>query len=126
MSIKSLKILIFQAIEHDFMVYSRLLAIGKNPPPQRDIDNGSLRVDYSSERMEAPHKGRLRRQFQKGLWFQMRTSRHQRQLHLKINHVQLDNQLAECLYPVIATPQVNELRLSNSPIQELRQSKVKI
>ena len=38
------------------MVYSRLLAIGKSPPPQRDIDNGSLRVDYIAERMEAPHK----------------------------------------------------------------------
>ena len=38
------------------MVYSRLLAIGKSPPPQRDIDNGALRVDYIAERMEAPHK----------------------------------------------------------------------
>ena len=93
-----------QVIEHDFMVYSRLLAIGKSPPPHREIDNGSVRVNYLEERMEAPHKGRLRRQFQKGLWFQMRTSKHQRQFHLKINHVQLDNQLAECLYPVIAAP----------------------
>ena len=34
----------------------------------------------------------------------MRTSQHQRQFHMKVNHVQLDNQLHECLYPVIAAP----------------------
>ena len=93
-----------QAIEHDFMVYSRLLSIGKNPPAHRNIENTSIVVDYIRERMEAPYKGKLRRQFQKGLWLQMRTSKHQTQFHLKINHVQLDNQLGECLYPVIAAP----------------------
>ena len=101
---KSLTTAQCQAIEHDFMVYSRLLAIGKNPSPQRIMENGAVVVNYIDERMEAPHKGKLRRQFQKGLWFQMRTSKHQRQFHLKVNHVQLDNQLAECLYPVIAAP----------------------
>eukprot|EP00092_Neocalanus_flemingeri_P033380 GFUD01036296.1.p1 GENE.GFUD01036296.1~~GFUD01036296.1.p1 ORF type:complete len:2741 (+),score=704.42 GFUD01036296.1:512-8224(+) len=93
-----------QAIEHDFMVYSRMLAIGKSPGPRREIDNGVVVVNYIDEKMEAPYRGKIRRQFQKGLWFQMRTSQHQRQFHLKINHVQLDNQLAECLYPVIAAP----------------------
>ena len=93
-----------QAIEHDFMVYSRMLAIGKSPPPRRQIDNGAIVVNYIDEKMEAPFRGKIKRQFVKGLWFQMRTSQHQRQFHLKINHVQLDNQLAECLYPVIAAP----------------------
>ena len=93
-----------QAIEHDFMVYSRLLSIGKNPRAARQIENTNIVLDYETEKMEAPHKGKLRRQFQKGLWFQMRTSKHQTQFHLKINHVQLDNQLGECLYPVIAAP----------------------
>jgi len=93
-----------QAIEHDFMVYSRMLAIGKSPAPRREIDNGAVVVNYIDEKMEAPFRGKIKRQFQKGLWFQMRTSQHQRQFHLKVNHVQLDNQLAECLYPVIAAP----------------------
>ena len=101
---KSLTTAQCQAIEHDFMVYSRLLAIGKNPSPQRSIETGAIVVNYLDERMETPHRGKIRRQFQKGLWLQMRTSQHQRQIHLKINHVQLDNQLNECLYPVIAAP----------------------
>ena len=29
----------------------------------------------------------------------VRTSPHQRQIHMKVNHIQLDNQLNECLYP---------------------------
>ena len=93
-----------QEIEHDFMVYNKLLSIGKNPPPHRVLDNGAIVVNYIEEKIEAPHKGKLRRQFQKGLWCQLRTSKHQRQFHMKINHVQLDNQLTECLYPVIAAP----------------------
>jgi vacuolar protein sorting-associated protein 13A/C len=100
---KSLTTAQCQAIEQDYTVYSRKLAVGKAPLARRQLDQGII-VNYVEERMEAPHRGRLRRQFQKGLWFQMRTSRHQRQFHMKVNHVQLDNQLAECLYPVIAAP----------------------
>ena len=33
--------------------------------------DGGVVVDYVAERMEQPYKGRLRRQFQKGLWFQV-------------------------------------------------------
>ena len=72
-----------QTIEHDFMLYSRLLAIGKAPPPRRELQQGGLVVNYIEERMEAPHRGRLRRQFQKGFWCQLRSSKHQRQFHMK-------------------------------------------
>ena len=44
------------------------------------------------------------RQFQKGLWLQLRTSAHQRQIHAKINRIQIDNQLVNCLFPVILAP----------------------
>ena len=54
----------------DFMVYSRKLNIGKSPPPRRELEGGII-VNYVEERMEAPHRGRLRRQFQKGLWLQV-------------------------------------------------------
>lgn len=51
-----------------------------------------------------PHVGRLRRQFQKGLWLQVRSSPHQRQIHAKIFRVQIDNQMSNCLFPVILAP----------------------
>ena len=66
-------------------------------------------TDYEYEhgncvKMFSPHEGRIRRQFQKGLWLQVRTSAHQRQIHAKINRVQIDNQLVNCLFPVILAP----------------------
>ena len=54
--------------------------------------------------MLSPHEGRIRRQFQKGLWLQIRTSAHQRQIHAIINRIQIDNQLVNCLFPVILAP----------------------
>ena len=88
---KSLTTAQCQAIERDFLLYrliascyqalsriaqkiilfsSRQLAVGKAVTTRREVDGGIV-VDYVSERMEQPHKGRLRRQFQKGLWFQV-------------------------------------------------------
>ena len=69
----------------------------------------SFPTDYEYEhgncvKMFSPHEGRIRRQFQKGLWLQVRTSAHQRQIHAKINRVQIDNQLVNCLFPVILAP----------------------
>ena len=51
-----------------------------------------------------PHRGYIRRTFQTGLWLQYRTSAHQVQLHAKINRLQIDNQLSECVFPVILAP----------------------
>ena len=46
------------------------MAVGKTVTTRREVDGGVV-VDYVAERMEQPYKGRLRRQFQKGLWFQV-------------------------------------------------------
>ena len=53
-----------------FFSSSRRLAIGKTDTVRREVEGGVV-VNYVEERMEAPHRGRLRRQFQKGLWFQV-------------------------------------------------------
>lgn len=54
--------------------------------------------------MLKPNRRYLRRTFQTGLWLQYRTSVHQVQLHAKINRLQIDNQLADCIFPVILAP----------------------
>jgi len=54
--------------------------------------------------MLRPHRRYMRRTFQTGLWLQYRTSAHQVQLHAKINKLQIDNQLSECVFPVILAP----------------------
>ena len=54
--------------------------------------------------MLKPNHRYLRRTFQTGLWLQYRTSVHQVQLHAKINRLQIDNQLADCIFPVRLAP----------------------
>ncbi|VIO96842.1 Uncharacterized protein BM_BM5678 [Brugia malayi] len=43
----------------------------------------------------------IRRQFQIGLWMQYRQTPHQLQFHVKLNHLQIDNQLPACIFPCI-------------------------
>ena len=62
-------------------LYSREKSIGKSTRDQREINppNGRQRsvVNYATSRMLKPHEGSLRRQYQKGLWLQLRNSAHQ-------------------------------------------------
>ncbi|MFH4984340.1 hypothetical protein AB6A40_011049 [Gnathostoma spinigerum] len=43
----------------------------------------------------------IRRQYQTGLWMQYRQSPHSTQVHLKLNHLQVDNQLSSCVFPFV-------------------------
>jgi vacuolar protein sorting-associated protein 13A/C len=54
--------------------------------------------------MLRPFKRRLRRTFQTGLWLQMKTSPHQVQLHAKVNRLQIDDQMYDCVFPVVLAP----------------------
>lgn len=49
-------------------------------------------------------KKKIRRSFQTGMWFQIKTSAIQLQIHAKINRVQIDNQIYNCLFPVVLAP----------------------
>ena len=66
--------------------------------------NEAIQLNYQDSRMFAPLKGAIRRQFQQGLWLKVGISDHQTQIHAKINHVQIDNQLNQCLFPVMLAP----------------------
>jgi vacuolar protein sorting-associated protein 13A/C len=61
-------------------------------------------VDFETEEMLRPSRRRLRRTFQTGLWLQMKTSPHQLQLHAKVNRLQIDNQMYDCVFPVVLAP----------------------
>ena len=91
-----------EAIEKDYNFYTREKSIGKRTHSKRNIvtEKQTIVVDYDEEKMYSPHEGSIKRQFQKGLWLQVRDSDHQRQIHAKINRVQIDNQLTNCWFPV--------------------------
>ncbi|XP_076294775.1 vacuolar protein sorting 13C isoform X2 [Lasioglossum baleicum] len=90
-------------IEEGYQKYIRELQIGRDPS-QKVILEPKLEVDYMTMEMLRPHRRFLRRTFQTGLWLQYRTSMHQVQLHAKINRLQIDNQLSDCVFPVILAP----------------------
>ncbi|XP_076249315.1 vacuolar protein sorting 13C isoform X2 [Calliopsis andreniformis] len=90
-------------IEEGYQKYMREIQIGKEPPQKIMLDP-KLEVDYLNMEMIKPHHRYIRRTFQTGLWLLYRTSEHQVQLHAKINRLQIDNQLSECVFPVILAP----------------------
>ncbi|XP_074034761.1 intermembrane lipid transfer protein Vps13-like isoform X2 [Leptinotarsa decemlineata] len=61
-------------------------------------------VDFKSKLMHKPHKRKIRRSFLNGFWVQIKTSPSQMQLHAKINRLQIDNQMFDCVFPVVLAP----------------------
>ena len=95
------------ALETDFQVYLREKSVGKRTSDARVITvmgSKDIHVNYFESTMSQPLEGKVRRQFQKGFWLQVRSSPHQQQIHAKINRIQIDNQLSHCLFPVIMAP----------------------
>ncbi|XP_035721159.1 vacuolar protein sorting-associated protein 13-like isoform X2 [Vespa mandarinia] len=90
-------------IEEGYQKYIRELQIEKDPS-HRVLLEPKLEVDYLNMEMLKPHRRYMRRSFQTGLWLQYKTSTHQVQLHAKINRLQIDNQLLDCVFPVILAP----------------------
>ena len=85
-----------EAIENDYQRYLREKSIGKRTADKRVIHTESrklIEVDYFEWKMIAPHQGSIKREFQKGLWLRIANSPHKREVHCKINRIQIDNQL---------------------------------
>ncbi|XP_011630655.2 LOW QUALITY PROTEIN: vacuolar protein sorting-associated protein 13 [Pogonomyrmex barbatus] len=91
------------AIEEGYQRYMKELQVNKEVD-YRVMLEPKLMVDYMNMEMLKPYRRYMRRTFQTGLWLQYRTSAHQVQLHAKINKLQIDNQLSECVFPVILAP----------------------
>lgn len=90
-------------IEEGYQKYMRELQVEKETPYRLMLEP-KLEVDFLNMEMLRPHRRYMRRSFQTGLWLQYKTSAHQVQLHAKINRLQIDNQLTDCVFPVILAP----------------------
>lgn len=67
------------------------------------IDN-KIEVNFQTGEMLKPQRRIIRRTFMTGLWVQMKTSSTQLQLHAKVNRLQIDNQMYDCIFPVVLAP----------------------
>ncbi|XP_011301984.1 vacuolar protein sorting-associated protein 13C isoform X2 [Fopius arisanus] len=90
-------------IEEGYQRYLREVQVCSDTPPRVMLEP-KLMVDYQNMELLKPNRRYMRRSFQTGLWVQYRTSAHQVQLHAKINRLQIDNQLFDCVFPVILAP----------------------
>lgn len=92
------------AIEAAYQQYLKVSQIeGHNQSPTVAVDN-KMEVDFETQTMLKPSKKSIRRTFMTGLWLQMKSSSTQLQLHAKINRLQIDNQMYDCLFPVVLAP----------------------
>lgn len=92
-------------VENAYQEYLIRSTQNKDDIPNNRIQiENKLEVDFESMLMHKPHKRKIRRSFQTGLWLQMKTSASQMQLHAKVNRLQIDNQMHDCIFPVVLAP----------------------
>lgn len=93
------------AIEEAYMQYQQELHVGSaSEISSRVTIHPNLEVDFSTNEMFKPHHRQLRRTYNQGLWLQLKSSPHQRMYHAKINRLQIDNQMFDCVFPVVLAP----------------------
>ncbi|GBM38371.1 Vacuolar protein sorting-associated protein 13 [Araneus ventricosus] len=98
LSVKELEI-----IEVAYQRYHNEVKVGKKTKPIVQLD-GRIEVDFENMIMLKPLVRCLRRTYVYGLWLQYKTSPHQLQIHARINRLQIDNQLMDCVFPVVLAP----------------------
>ncbi|XP_075230691.1 vacuolar protein sorting 13C isoform X2 [Lycorma delicatula] len=99
---KPLSTIQMEMIEETYQSYLQEKQLGLGIA-RRSIDD-KIEVDFEEGLMIRPHSRIIRRTYSTGLWLQMKTSKHQLQLHAKVNRLQIDNQMYDCVFPVVLAP----------------------
>jgi len=63
-----------------------------------------LQIDFDKMTLTKQCDRRIKRSFYPAIWMSMKSSPFQKQLHVKINHVQMDNQFIDPIFPVVLAP----------------------
>jgi vacuolar protein sorting-associated protein 13A/C len=104
---KPLKIELNQLVEERFQQYLREVEVDASAVEQKYLvsSNGMYELDFQNFVIQKhTSQRRMRRQFNHGFWLELKSSSHQLQLHAKINHIQIDNQLSDSIFPIILAP----------------------
>ena len=103
---KQMKIAENLCVEERYQEYLRDLAVDENMNKKYLMDSsGKVELDFAELVMQKHTTQRkIRRTFYPGFWMEMKTSPYQLQLHAKINRIQIDNQLSDCIFPIVLAP----------------------
>ncbi|GAB0096265.1 Vacuolar protein sorting-associated protein 13 [Sergentomyia squamirostris] len=101
---KQMKIKPNQQLEEKYQEFLRDQATEPSFTKKYFIDGEKLQVDFNLMKLYKSNIRDIRRVFYPGLWFSLKTSPFQTQMHAKINRIQIDNQTPDCIFPVILAP----------------------
>lgn len=102
---KAMKIQEVQTLEDKYQEYLRDRQVGHGDNKLYFLDDAhKCRIDFDTMVVRKVPDRDIRRTFYPGLWAQIKSSPYQLQLHAKINRLQIDNQLADCIFPVVLAP----------------------
>ncbi|XP_050421691.1 intermembrane lipid transfer protein Vps13-like isoform X3 [Adelges cooleyi] len=90
-------------IEHAYIRYTRKLAIGENEPIVT-IKELNIEVNFEENIIIKPSTRNIRRIYNTGFWLNLQSSDYTSQIHAKINNLQIDSQIDNCIFPVIFAP----------------------
>lgn len=102
---KQLNIVDSNDLENAFIMYNNQLVLQQGSSVASLVKvSPDMEVDFETLEMFKPNRRLLRRVYNSGLWLQMRSSSVSTQLHMKLNRLQIDNQMQDAIYPVIMAP----------------------
>lgn len=91
-------------VEAAYQQYLKMVQVEGTSASSRFVLDNRMEVDFETLSLLKPSRKMIRRTFLMGLWLQMKNSATQLQLHAKINRLQIDNQIYDCLFPVVLAP----------------------
>ncbi|CAD5206105.1 unnamed protein product [Bursaphelenchus okinawaensis] len=96
--------------------YQEWILRGK-PDEKYHVDGTDIDFAHMIMKKKGKSEVSVRRSFQTGFWLQYRQSLHQTQMHLKINHLQIDNLIPSCVFPVVlaVVPPPRSIVADNEP-----------
>lgn len=89
-------------LEVQYQHYSNLRRLDRDPASVLMV-NG-YEVDFKQMKVLSNPRRDLRRLARPGIWAAYKQSQHQTMIHAKLHLLQIDNQIADCTFPVILTP----------------------
>ncbi|XP_039442815.1 intermembrane lipid transfer protein Vps13 isoform X7 [Culex pipiens pallens] len=102
---KQMKIQETYSMESSFQQYLRDQEIGASASKKYFLEGEKrIEIDFTRNIVKKSTERDIRRTFYPGLWFEIKSSSHQLQFHAKINRIQIDNQLTDCIFPVVLAP----------------------
>lgn len=91
-------------LEEAFQQYTRSLAADPRTSSRRELDGGRLIVDFKELKVYKPKEKHLRRSYRSGVELLYENYCNRRLIHARLNKLQIDNQLEDCVFPIVFAP----------------------